>query len=564
MSYLALARQWRPRTFAELIGQEQATKPLTNALNLQRLHHAYLFTGTRGVGKTSIARILAKALNCEQGVSAQPCLQCDACLAIEQGRFLDMIEIDGASKTKVEDTRELLDNVQYAPTIGRFKIYIIDEVHMLSQHSFNALLKTLEEPPLHVKFILATTDAQKIPVTVISRCIQFNLKNLTPPTIANQMAKILHQEQLDYEDDALSILAHAAHGSMRDGLSLLEKAITSCETTLTTSIAKTMLGHTQVDYALSVLTELANNNPQKLMIISDEIMTEGGYFFYVLDTLLNHLHQMAIYQQLGGTNLILAPSTALQQLSAQFSAEDIQLFYQICLKGKDEIQFAPTLGIGFNMLVLRMLLFKPAAKVELPIPTAPIVIQQPTKEVHKQVGNAQNQSTMCTVSSPVMPEKSVSNPPKSIIEQNIPSQIRLPEIPKPPPVSKETSWNALVPQLQLSGLALNAIENAEFVAKEEQAIHLLVAKGHASLFTKTVLAKIEHALQAHYQEPVKLVIKTQDQTSSSLAQQKEQKNQQKQQQAEISLHEDSVFQTLKTEFSAELVKNSIVSLEDGI
>ncbi|WP_237761372.1 DNA polymerase III subunit gamma/tau, partial [Legionella cherrii] len=366
MSYLALARKWRPRTFSQLVGQDHINKALINALNLQRLHHAYLFTGTRGVGKTSIARILAKSLNCEKGISSEPCLQCNICHAIEQGRFIDLIEIDGASKTRVEDTRDLLDNVQYAPAIGRFKIYLIDEVHMLSQHSFNALLKTLEEPPEHVKFILATTDPQKLPVTVLSRCLQFNLKHLATELISQHLQLILKEEQFDFEIQAVDILAQAARGSMRDALSLLDQAITGCDAQLRAHDIKMILGYTQSDYALLLLQALAEQNAATVLKISQQIAIEGGHFQYVLDELLNYLHQIAICQMIGDNNPLIKPSSEMITLAQHISAEDIQLFYQIGLKGREEIHLAPSLVIGFNMTMLRMLTFRPAPKEAFP------------------------------------------------------------------------------------------------------------------------------------------------------------------------------------------------------
>ncbi len=366
MSYLALARKWRPRTFSQLVGQEHINKALINALNQQRLHHAYLFTGTRGVGKTSIARILAKALNCEQGVRSEPCLVCDACMAIEQGRFIDLIEIDGASKTKVEDTRDLLDNVQYAATNARFKIYLIDEVHMLSQHSFNALLKTLEEPPAHVKFILATTDPKKLPVTVLSRCLQFHLQHLSAELISQHLQLILQDEQLDFELEALQLLAQAAQGSMRDALSLLDHAIACADKKLETQDVKLILGYTRQDYAIQLLQALSTENPKLLLELTHQIEVEGGHFHYVLDELQNYLHQMAVYLCVGDDNPLISPSMQVKALATQFCAEDIQLLYQIAMKSREDIHLAPTLGIGFSMTLLRMLTFRPAPSSPMP------------------------------------------------------------------------------------------------------------------------------------------------------------------------------------------------------
>ncbi|MCE0722316.1 DNA polymerase III subunit gamma/tau [Legionella resiliens] len=553
MSYLALARKWRPRTFSQLVGQDHINKALINALNQQRLHHAYLFTGTRGVGKTSIARILAKSLNCEKGISSAPCLQCTICNAIEQGRFIDLIEIDGASKTRVEDTRDLLDNVQYAPAIGRFKIYLIDEVHMLSQHSFNALLKTLEEPPAHVKFILATTDPQKLPVTVLSRCLQFNLRHLPTELISHHLQLILKEEQLDFEVQAADILAQAARGSMRDALSLLDQAITSCDTQLQANDVKMILGYTQHDYALQMLRALAEQNASAVLKISQCISREGGHFQYVLDELLNYLHQIAICQTIGDNNPLISPPPEIISLAQHIPAEDIQLFYQIGLKGREEIHLAPTLIIGFNMTVLRMLTFRPVPKGAPPplasykttLPSTlqpPVPMQEPAPSSipEKQIQN---------------PANSEPNPNSDDKEKEEQTQVTNPE---------DSDWASIIPHLKLTGLALNAAENAELVGKHGREITLRVAKGHQSLFTPTILSRLEMALAQYYKNQVKVILNTDESVQSSPAQQKEQAMQQKQLKAEAALNNDTMFQQLQQEFSAELVKNSIVPLKDDL
>lgn len=550
MSYLALARKWRPRTFSQLVGQGHINKALINALNQQRLHHAYLFSGTRGVGKTSVARILAKALNCEQGISSNPCLQCEACIAIEQGRFIDLIEIDGASKTRVEDTRDLLDNVQYVPTTGRFKIYLIDEVHMLSQHSFNALLKTLEEPPSHVKFILATTDPQKLPITVLSRCLQFNLKHVSPELISQHLQLILKEEQLTFEEQAVELLAHAARGSMRDALSLLDQAITSCDTKLLASDVKMILGYTQQDYALQILHALTKHNGSQLLTLSQQISIEGGHFHYVLDTLLHYLHQMAMYQCVGDANPLIAPPTEIKSLAQHISAEDVQLFYQIGLKGREEIHLAPTLVIGFNMTLLRMLTFRPAPKNTI----LPLNSYQQTSLIHASENT----------------EKALLDTTQEKIEQTVAVLEPSADFPKLTSVVNQQQdkvtqdWIHIIPQLKLTGLALNAVENAELIAKEENEVTLRVNKGHQSLFTPTVITRIETALSTYYQNKVKIKLNSDEFVQASPAQQKEQATQQKQQNATLALQGDPVFQQLQQEFSAELVRNSIVPLKDDL
>lgn len=572
MTYLALARKWRPRIFSQLIGQEHVSKPLINALNQQRLHHAYIFTGTRGVGKTSVARILAKALNCEKGISAEPCLTCDACLAIEQGRFIDLIEVDGASKTKVEDTRDVLENVQYAPTNGRFKIYLIDEVHMLSQHSFNALLKTLEEPPLHVKFILATTDPQKLPVTVLSRCLQFNLRHISAELIKTHLQFILGEEQLGYEDEALTILANAAQGSMRDALSLLDQAITGCDQQLLAKEVKTILGYTQQDYALQLIYALAQQDAAKILSISQQIVTEGGHFHYVLDATLHYLHQLCIYQNVGGANPLLTPSSKLAQLASQFSAEDIQLFYQIGIKGREEISLAPTLTIGFNMTLLRMLTFRPSSKVVPPPLAYNFQEAKPSEDRPPITVITTHTEPQVFTAPPVIESISNSAPIMEKVEHvSIPSIESTPTINEPTlnePIIKielnSANWLHIVSQLKLTGIALNALDNAEFVSREDKIISLNVARGHESLFTPTATAKIEAALSEYLGASLKIKLNTGEQLLSSPAQQKEKLFNEKQQKATSALENDVVFQQLQKEFSAELVKNSIVALKDDL
>ncbi|KTD04531.1 DNA polymerase III subunit gamma/tau [Fluoribacter gormanii] len=551
MSYLALARKWRPRTFSQLVGQDHINKALINALNQQRLHHAYLFTGTRGVGKTSIARILAKSLNCEKGISSEPCLQCTICNAIEQGRFIDLIEIDGASKTRVEDTRDVLDNVQYAPAIGRFKIYLIDEVHMLSQHSFNALLKTLEEPPEHVKFILATTDPQKLPVTVLSRCLQFNLKHLATELISQHLQMILKEEQLGFEIEAVDILAQAARGSMRDALSLLDQAITSCDTQLRANDVKMILGYTQQDYALQLIYALAEQNAAAVLKISQSISIEGGHFQYVLDELLNYLHQIAVYQAIGDNNPLISLPSQIKPLAQHISPEDTQLFYQIGLKGREEIHLAPTLVIGFNMTVLRMLTFRPAPKEALPLLAS-----------YKTLLPSEQQQSVLSLQeipeqAPEMQAQVLSNTTVNLDDERQEEQ--------PQVINQEASdWASIIPHLKLTGLALNAAENAELLAKDGREVTLRVAKGHQSLFTPTILSRIETALSQYYQNQVKITLNSDESVQCSPAQQKEQATQQKQLKAEAALKNDPMFQQIQQEFSAELVKNSIVPLKDDL
>jgi DNA polymerase-3 subunit gamma/tau len=559
MSYLALARKWRPRTFSQLIGQEHVNKALIKSLDQQRLHHAYLFTGTRGVGKTSVARLMAKALNCEQGVSSQPCLQCDACVAIEQGRFIDLIEIDAASKTRVEDTRDVLENIQYAPTTGRFKIYLIDEVHMLSQHSFNALLKTLEEPPEHVKFLLATTDPQKLPVTILSRCLQFNLRHISNEVIQSQLRVILNEEQIPFEEESLYLLARAAQGSMRDALSLLDQAIASVDQVLRADEIKSILGYTQQDFAQHLLQALINMDASQLITISRQIAREGGYYTYVLDEILDYLHQITLCQSLKDKNHpLLKTSDAIYQFAEYISPEDVQLFYQIAMKGREEIHLAPSLLIGFEMTLLRMFTFRPAPAVSNPTlayeikPTQAILVDNLIVQPESPTNISSQENTATS---------SIDSEPTTEIETlNLTLDIPENSISQVDPIENcdiDEDWGVILKQLKLTGLAQTAVDNAEMISKSGRSIQLRVAKGHQSLFTPIITERIEQALSTYFQDPIKISINYHESTQASPAQKKQTEIELKQKKAEASLQQDSLFQQLQQEFSAELVKTSV-------
>ena len=362
MSYQVLARKWRPAKFQEMVGQEHVLKALVNALDDDRLHHAYLFTGTRGVGKTSIARLFAKSLNCEEGVSSTPCGKCSACREISEGRFVDLIEVDAASRTKVEDTRELMENVQYAPTHGRFKVYLIDEVHMLSTHSFNALLKTLEEPPPHVKFLLATTDPQKLPVTILSRCLQFNLKNMIPERIVDHLCRVLTAENITYEEPALWLLARSADGSMRDALSLTDQAIAFGAGSVVEADVRAMLGTIDQRLVYLLVDSLAAHDAKGLLTTVDELSRYSPDYNAVLGDLISLMHRIALAQivpdavdnGLGDRDLVL-------DLAGKLTAEDVQLFYQTALMGRKDLPFVPDAREGLEMTLMRMLAFRPVS-----------------------------------------------------------------------------------------------------------------------------------------------------------------------------------------------------------
>lgn len=371
MSYQVLARKWRPRFFKEMVGQEHVLKALINALDNQRLHHAYLFTGTRGVGKTTIARILAKSLNCEQGVSSEPCGQCSACCEINEGRFVDLLEVDAASRTKVEDTRDILDNVQYAPTRGRYKIYLIDEVHMLSNHSFNALLKTLEEPPEHVKFLLATTDPQKLPATVLSRCLQFNLKNMMPERIVAHLENVLSAESVSFDTAALWLLGAAAQGSMRDALSLTDQAIAFGEGELKEADVRSMLGAIDRSLVYEMAEALSQRSAQGLLVQVAKLAQLGVDFEAVLAELIALLHQLTIAQVVPqGVDNSQGQADKLVQLASCFSTEELQLYYQMALHGRRDFPLNPDARSAMEMTLLRMLTFRPQGIPE-PVPMMP-------------------------------------------------------------------------------------------------------------------------------------------------------------------------------------------------
>ncbi len=430
MSYLALARKWRPSTFEQVVGQSHVLTALENALAQNRLHHAYLFSGTRGVGKTSIGRLFAKGLNCETGITAAPCGVCDTCKEIDEGRFVDLLEIDAASRTKVEDTRELLDNVQYKPARGRFKVYLIDEVHMLSRHSFNALLKTLEEPPEYVKFLLATTDPQKLPVTILSRCLQFHLKPISVDDIHQQLDTILEKEQVKAEARALGMISHAADGSMRDALSLTDQAIALGNGEILAEPVSHMLGTLDTDQAIHLLEAISHKQAQSIMNTIENLAQNGVDWDGLLQELATQLHRIAMHQALPSTLDKSKPDAEkIELLSQALTPQDVQLYYQIATKGREDIPFSPSARIGIEMLLLRMLAFKPvvnqgaqpistqsnpAPQVEAS-PVAPVAspVPQPTNPVPvnaQQQTAPVRQTTQVIQAAPTAPDAASSAP----------------------------------------------------------------------------------------------------------------------------------------------------------
>lgn len=610
MSYLALARKWRPRSFSQFLGQDQVSQVLSYALDENRLHHAYLFTGTRGVGKTSVARLLAKAMNCEQGISSNPCLACETCRMIEQGQFIDLIEVDGASRARVEEVRDLLDNVQYLPTQGRFKIYLIDEVHMLSQHSFNALLKTLEEPPLHVKFLLATTDPQKLPITVLSRCLQLHLKPLTEALISSHLQTILEEENIGFEPAALVLLGRAAKGSLRDGLSLLDQAIASSQGFLSQKAIKLSLGYTQKDYAFLLLKALARLDAKRLLELSAAIAAEGGNFYYVLDEILHYFHRLLLSQYIKIPSQNEREGQAVEALAKQFKPEDLQLFFQIGTKAVEELHLAPTLALGFEMMLLRMLVFRPLPERQsLPPLAYENLSEAPKNNKDKVLGLALPEAKLVPIekrqneevnkagaSGPLGLEQRIapvhSEPPftqlnkeqtggrpsrEAIqVERIKPEQLNTKPINSPASKSKggETptfsqkkseellspddtalaqSWGRLLKALPLQGLAENLLRNAECLGKSGQTIKLRVARNHLSLFSKKITERIEQVLSDYYQAAIRVNLVLSDHPLKDSPQEQEQKAQERVlQQAEVALQADAFFQEMKEDFSASL------------
>ncbi|GBU13284.1 DNA polymerase III/DNA elongation factor III tau and gamma subunits DnaX [Enterobacterales bacterium] len=415
MSYQVLARKWRPQTFADVVGQEHVLTALANGLSLGRIHHAYLFSGTRGVGKTSIARLLAKGLNCETGITSTPCGVCDNCREIEQGRFVDLIEIDAASRTKVEDTRELLDNVQYAPARGRFKVYLIDEVHMLSRHSFNALLKTLEEPPSHVKFLLATTDPQKLPVTILSRCLQFHLKALDVEQIRHQLERVLTAEQITSEPRALQLLARAADGSMRDGLSLTDQAIAMGQGAVTTETVAQMLGTLDDEQPLAVLEALVSADGAQMMAQVEQAASRGVDWENLLVETLALLHRIAMVQLLPTVldNHYAAIEQRLRELARVIPPSDVQFYYQTLLIGRKELAYAPDKRMGVEMTLLRALAFHP--KVFIAEPVAPAHVSAPpyVAPVTPQPGMPDSTAQLLQARTQLLRQQGNTNPKKA-------------------------------------------------------------------------------------------------------------------------------------------------------
>ena len=536
MSYQVLARKWRPRKFSEMVGQEHVLRAIINALDNDRLHHAFLFTGTRGVGKTTIARILAKSLNCERGVSSTPCGECPACVEIDAGRFVDLIEVDAASRTKVEDTREILDNVQYAPTRGRYKVYLIDEVHMLSKNSFNALLKTLEEPPPHIKFLLATTDPQKLPVTILSRCLQFNLKRLPEKLIFGHLVHILNAEGVAYEDDAVRQLAYAADGSLRDALSLMDQGIAFGQGRVTAEDMQAMLGTIDRASVFPLLEALIVGDATALLAAVDHIAEQAPDYNAVLENLISLLHRLALLQMVPalvddddwGSDV---DRSILGQLAARMSMEDVQLFYQIALIGRRDLPLVPEQRAGLEMILLRMLAFRPmgAARVKSPALTRGVETEERTRSK--------------SVASAVRP----ADEPDSSPADNHRARETVPA----------DDWAAIVDTLGLSGMVRQLAVHCVLVQQDERAIHLRLDEAHAHLGRDSVKQRLEQCLREYFSSSLKLVLHLGQPVVETPAARQQRLQEQRLEVAEAAIKSDGAVRALQEVFDARIVPETI-------
>jgi DNA polymerase-3 subunit gamma/tau len=542
-NYQVLARKWRPQNFNQVVGQEHVVTSLVNALQHQRLHHAYLFTGTRGVGKTTLARILAKAINCEQLVDFNPCGHCAICKEIDSGRYLDVIEVDAASRTKVEDTRDLLDNAQYAPNQGQYKVYIIDEVHMLSGHSFNALLKTLEEPPPHVKFLLATTDPHKLPITVLSRCLQFNLKRLLPQQIARQMTYILEQEETPFAPPALTVLARAADGSMRDGLSLLDQAIVYGNGAVNLADVNAMLGMIEQHPVEELLALLAQGNGEALLDKIDHIASAAIDFTEVTQQILHLLHRIALIQHLPTLIDEDYDSQMLQELAKNITPEDTQLYYQIALMGQKDLLLAPDPRSGFDMLMLRMLIFKPKTSA------TKIAVLPPAKLHSASSTQAKPRATVSE--KPVVHYQAESN-----LQPNFPDKL-VDHFVSHDKQAQTMPWQEMISAMKLESITKQLAQHCQLGERDENSVTLLLNEGHGNLLTAMRQNKLQAALQGFYNKPIKLSIQITTSALNTPAAKITQDSEARQRAAVTEIHADPLVQALQETFDARINISSI-------
>ena len=546
MSYQVLARKWRPRKFSELVGQEHVVRALTNALDTGRMHHAYLFTGTRGVGKTTIARIFAKSLNCERGQSADPCGECSVCTAVDEGRFVDLLEIDAVSNTGVDDVREVIENAQYAPSRGRFKVYLVDEVHMLSKNAFNALLKTLEEPPPHVKFLLATTDPQKLPVTVLSRCLKFNLKRLLPEQISGQMRHILGAENIAYEDSAIGELARAADGSLRDGLSLLDQAIAYGGGALHADDVRTMLGSVARGQVLGVLEALASGDGEQLLVECTQIASYSPDFGGVLDDIAGLLHRLQLIQLIPGYRPEADDADgALADLAGRITPEDVQLYYQIAVTGRRDLTLAPDARTGFEMALLRMLAFRPGDEPA----AARVAPRAPTSQAHARAPAPPSADTRAATPTPAPAPREPAA-----------------EAPAPAPIARDASgrpdWEALIERAQLRGPFSVVAQNAVLRERDGQTLVLALQPAHMGMAVEPMVSQMEDRISQALGETIRLrfVSESQADAMQTPAARAAKARDSAQSAAEQAIEDDPLVQSLKRDFGARVVPQSVKPL----
>ena len=576
MTYQVLARKWRPKNFKEMAGQGHVLKTLINSLENDRLHHAYLFTGTRGVGKTTIARILARCLNCEEGVTSEPCGKCSACTEIDEGRFIDLIEVDAASRTKVEDTRELLDNVQYSPTRGRFKVYLIDEVHMLSGHSFNALLKTLEEPPPHVKFLLATTDPQKLPVTVLSRCLQFNLKNISPERLVEHIKHILEEEKVPYEEPALWQLGRAAQGSVRDCLTLLDQAIGYCDGNITDTSVRAFLGTIDQGVIHELVDALVAQNATSVLKIIEAAADHAPDFSTVLADLLSYLHRVAIAQVVPeGIDNSQGDRQRVLDHALEIPAETLQLYYQIALKSREDMPFAIDARSGLEMALLRMLAFIPAG-----VPYAPEQSLQATGQENDDgslkkkppvneaiVGLSKHVRTRVEIPqeadqlpAPVPTSKKRSDSSRGA-EQSNRTETVVPEELSKERVTLDTLapdlWIQLFYQLGLDGITRSITANCLLNKVEGKHIWLTLDESQTSVFNEEQQRRMKTAFDDYFQKDILLEVLTGSISAETPAAWRERQERERLQAAIATFESDETVKEIIDRFSASIQTGSI-------